>query len=297
MSITDEVAAATTLRPIEPADADAVARIVFEAFAGIHDRHRFPRDFPTPEAARALAEGFGAHPGIFGVVAERGGEIVGSNFLDERGPVRGVGPITVAPGAQAAGVGRLLMQAVMERGAGALGVRLLQDAFNMGSLALYASLGFEVREPVVVMCGRPRTPTRSPLEVTPLKAGDLEECEALHVRVHGFGRGAELRDALDHPMLQPVAGRRDGRLVAYAAGLTFFAASHAAAETEADLLGLIRGAFAQTGAEASFLLPARQGELFRGLLADGLQAVKPMVYMTTGEYHEPRGAWIPSVLY
>jgi hypothetical protein len=24
---------------------------------------------------------------------------------------------------------------------------------------------------------------------------------------------------------------------------------------------------------------------------------KPMTYMTVGEYHEPRGSWIPSVLY
>jgi hypothetical protein len=33
------------------------------------------------------------------------------------------------------------MQAVLDRGAGALGIRLLQDAFNTGSLSLYASLG------------------------------------------------------------------------------------------------------------------------------------------------------------
>jgi hypothetical protein len=28
------------LRPIEPADSDEAARIVYEAFAGIHDHHR-----------------------------------------------------------------------------------------------------------------------------------------------------------------------------------------------------------------------------------------------------------------
>jgi hypothetical protein len=82
------------LRPIRPADADAAARIVHVAFAGIHDHHRFPRDFPTPESAAGLVGAFAAHPAIYGVVAERGGRVVGSNFLDERGRVRGVGPIT-----------------------------------------------------------------------------------------------------------------------------------------------------------------------------------------------------------
>ena len=37
---------APLLRAIEPADRDAAAGILFEAFVGIHDRHAFPRDFP-----------------------------------------------------------------------------------------------------------------------------------------------------------------------------------------------------------------------------------------------------------
>jgi hypothetical protein len=79
------------LRPIEPDDADAATRIVFEAFARIHDRHRFPRDFPTPEAAAGLTSAFISHPSIWGVVAELDGMIVGSNFLDERGRSRASG--------------------------------------------------------------------------------------------------------------------------------------------------------------------------------------------------------------
>ena len=147
------------LRSIEPGDHEAAARITYEAFAGIHDRHRVPRDFPTLDVARGLVAAFSAHPSIWGVVAESGGRVVGSNFLDERGPVRGVGPITVDPDAQAAGVGRVLMEAVIERGASGDGIRLLQDSFNTASLALYSSLGFRVVEPMVVMAG---TPTATP---------------------------------------------------------------------------------------------------------------------------------------
>jgi GNAT superfamily N-acetyltransferase len=129
------------VRAIEPADGDECARIVYKAFAGLHDHHRFPRDFPTLEAASQLTGSFIAHPRIWGVVAEADGRIIGSNFLDERGPITGVGPITIDPNVQGRGVGRRLMEEVIVRGAEARGIRLFQDSFNMRSLALYASLG------------------------------------------------------------------------------------------------------------------------------------------------------------
>jgi len=290
-------AAQIELRPIAPSDADAVARIVFEAFAGIHDRHDFARDFPTLEAAAQLTRAFIAHDSIWGVVAERDGRLLGSNFLDQRGLVQGIGPITVDPDQQAHGVGRRLMEAVIERAAGAPGIRLLQDAFNTASLALYASLGFVVREPVVAMGGRPRTRAQPPVEVRPMEQGDVEACDALHREVHGFERTTELREALASGVLHPVVAVRAGRIVAYAAGVTFFAAAHGVAETQQDMLALILGALAATDAPASFLLPTRQADLFAGCLGAGLRVLKPMTYMTRGEYREPNGAWFPSVLY
>jgi hypothetical protein len=43
-------------------------------------------------------------PGFYGVVAERDARIIGSNFLDERGTIAGIGPITVDPDVQNQGV-------------------------------------------------------------------------------------------------------------------------------------------------------------------------------------------------
>jgi predicted N-acetyltransferase YhbS len=285
------------VRPIEPDDAHAAARISYEAFAGIHDHHRFARDFPTLESAVQLTSAFIAHPSIHGVVAEIDGRVVGSNFLDERGPVRGVGPITVDPAAQGHGVGRRLMRAVIERGADGAGIRLLQDAFNVQSLSLYASLGFDVAEPIALMTGRPATAPIAAVEVRPLEAADIPEAERLHRRVHGFERTAELRDALAAPPLTPTVAIRGDRVVAYATTLTFFPAAYAVAESDADLLALIAGTLADSDAPGSFLVPTRQTHLFRSLLAMGLRVVKPMVYMTIGEYRTPEGAWIPTVLY
>ncbi len=296
MLMTD-TSTAVELRPIEPRDADAVAQIVYEAFAGIHDRHGFARDFPTLESAAELTRDFIRHPSIWGVIALSDGRIVGSNFLDERGPIAGVGPITVDLEAQGQGVGRRLMKAVMERGAGARGMRLFQDSFNMQSLSLYASLGFEVKEPAVVMSGTPRNGPPAGIEVRPLEENDLEQCERLCLTVHGFERTNELRDALEIPVFSPFVALREGRITAYATTLTFFPAAYAVAETEDDMRALITGALTAGDEPASFLLPTRQAGLLRWCLSEGLRPVKPMTYMSIGEYREPDGCWIPSVLY
>jgi GNAT superfamily N-acetyltransferase len=261
------------------------------------DHYRFERDFPSPAAAEQLASAFIAHPLIWGVVAESDGRIVGSNFLDERGPIRGLGPITVAPEAQGHGIGRHLMEAALERGRDAAGVRLFQDSFNMGSLSLYASLGFNVKEPAVVISGTPRSGPPAGIEVRPLEENDLKGCEELCLRVHGFERTNELRDAMQSAVLSPFVVVRDGRISAYATTLTFFPAAYAVGETQDDLRGLILGALAAAEEPGSFLLPTRQADLFRWCLQEGLRVVKPMTYMAIGEYRKPSGSWIPSVLY
>ena len=96
-----------------------------------------------------------AHPGFYCVVAESGGQILGSNCLDERSAIAGVGPITIDPEIQNKGVGRALMEAVLARSAerGFQGTRLLQAAFHNRSLSLYTKLGFDTREPISTMQG------------------------------------------------------------------------------------------------------------------------------------------------
>src|SRR5437016_8924255 len=120
------------LRRGTPEDAAACGAICFEAFKSIASEHNFPWDFPTATAATGLLTMLLAHPGFYSVVAEKSGTIVGSNFLDERGPIVGIGPITVDPAAQNQTIGRRLMLDVIERCAqrGVAGVRLLQSAYH-----------------------------------------------------------------------------------------------------------------------------------------------------------------------
>src|SRR5215207_9384827 len=133
------------LRPMQPDDVETCGRICYEAFTGIAARHNFRKDFPSAEMAIGLMQHLLETTGVFNVVAESEGQVIGSNHLLEVDAIAAVGPITVDPNAQAKGAGRMLMQAVIEHGKNHAGIRLLQDSFNMASLSLYASLGFDVR--------------------------------------------------------------------------------------------------------------------------------------------------------
>jgi GNAT superfamily N-acetyltransferase len=281
-----------TLREVLPGDAEACAQIVFDAFAGIDDHHQFERDFPTLEAAAGLIAVWIPHPEIWGVVAEVDGRIVGCNFLDERDPIRGVGPITVDPQGQNAGVGRKLMEAVLERGQGARGIRLVQGGFHMRSLSLYTSLGFEVTASCVVMSGQTAGNGIPGIEVRAATEDDLEECAQLCEKVHGFDRMGALRDAIK--AFAPFVALREGRIVAYASTLTFWPMAHGVAESEDEMKALLAGADVEE--PLALIVPLESG-LFPWCLSAGLRAVKPMNVMSLGEYREPTGSWFPSVLY
>lgn len=283
------------LRPAAPEDAEECGRIIYEAFGGIAERHNFRPDFQTPEEGRQLAAAFIANPAVYGVVAEEGGRVVGSNFLWEYNEVRAVGPVTVDPSTQARGVGRLLMRDVIERARGAAGVRLVQDSFNTASLSLYASLGFDVREPLVLIEGELKAETHGGYEVRPMADEDHAACAELCRRVVGFDRANELRALA--PMVAPFVALREGRVVAYAAGPNFWPLNHGAAERDEDMQALLAGAARLSAAPLSFILPVRQANLFRWCLASGLRVVKPMNLMSMGEYRDPRGAYLSSVGY
>jgi predicted N-acetyltransferase YhbS len=283
------------IRPATPADSEACGRIIFEAFRGIADRHGFPWDFPSEEAGAQLATTFIEAPSIYGVVAELDGRVVGSNFMAEGDPIRGIGPITVDPAVQGSSVGRRLMEAALARAGDALGVRLVQDAFNTRSMSLYASLGFDVREPLLLMQGTPRSGPDLGYAVRPMTAADLDACGALCTAVHGVERTHELQEALR--LFAPFVVEREGRITGYLSAATFWLMNHGVAETELDMRALLAGAGAMSPEPLSMLLPTRQANLFRWCLHQGLRAIKPMTLMTMGHYQEPKGCYFPSVLY
>ncbi len=230
--------AAVTIRRATPEDASAAGQICFEAFHKISTAHGFPPDVPEPARGVGLLTQLFSHPGFYCVVAEADGRMAGSNCLDERDTIAGVGPITIDPSVQNRGVGRKLMDAVLDRARERKcgGVRLVQAAFHNRSLSLYSSLGFDVREPLrSVRCPRAR-PSRRPYDGyrgTPGATRPTSEaCNQVALcGVHGHHRGGELADAIQRGTATVV--ERHGRVTGYATAVAF--SGHAVAETNPDL--------------------------------------------------------------
>lgn len=282
-----------TVRKAVDGDWVEAGRICYEAFATLADRHGFPHDFPTVEAASGPVRWLINHPHVYGVVAEGDGRILGSSFLDERSTISAIGPVSVDPTAQDHNVGRVLMAAMLDRAAEqkAPGVRLVQISYHNRSLSLYAKLGFDVRDAFGAMYGPPLGLTMAGYDVRPATIDDEAACNALCVRVHGHVRHGEVREAIEAGDARVV--ERLGRITGYTTGINYFA--HSVAETDDDLRALI-GAATDFGTPG-FLVPLRNTELFRWCLTHGLRVFFVTNMMTIGIYQEPAGAWMPSVGY
>ncbi|HKR22348.1 MAG TPA: GNAT family N-acetyltransferase [Pyrinomonadaceae bacterium] len=290
------------IRPMQQEDVETCGRICHAAFGDIARRHNFRPDFTDDEPAIQLMQALCESPQMFSVVAEDDGKVIGSNHLCEYDAIRAVGPITVDPNAQAKGAGRMLMEAVIERGKQSInekqaaGIRLVQDAFNATSLSLYTSLGFDIREPLALIEGELHGDVPPDVTVRTIREDDYESCAELCRVVHGFDRLNELKHT--PPFVTSFVAVRDGRITAYASAPQVWTMNHAVAETKSDMEALLTGAAnLLEGHAVSFLLPMRQSPLFRWCLRKGLRVVKPLTLMSMGEYHEPRSCYLPSVGY
>ena len=276
-------------------DSTRCAEIFYEAFTGIAREHNFPPEVTPPDTnlESDWSKRF-LNPSYYVVVAELEGSVVGLNVLDERDPIAGIGPLTVDPAVQDKRVGRRLMEDVLKRvdEMGHPGVRLVQAAYNRRSLVLYAKLGFDVRDLLVTLQGQPLGLEIPGHYVRPATGRDLERCNELCLLTHGHERSEALLDAIAKSKASIV--ERKGRIAGYASFIGF--GGHAVGESNDALKALI-GAAPEFEGPAGFLLPVRNGELFRWCLENDLRVVVPMTLMTRGLYNEPASPFLPSIFY
>jgi GNAT superfamily N-acetyltransferase len=278
-----------------------VVPIVFEAFRNIQEHHRFPLDIPSVEVAGMMMQSFALRPDMYGVVALLDGKVVGSNFTQISDPVSGVGPITVDVSQQAHGVGRALMQNIIDWSLANHGpmVRLVQESFNMRSISLYTSLGFTAVEPLVLMEVKPAE--REDPTVRKLTAADLPACDALCQAVQKVSRKNELALMIEHGSHMgfiPHGRFKGNSLTAYV--IPGFV-GHTVGQSVEDLLTTVTQAARSVPPHVHrMFIPVRHGELFRAALKLKMRCLKPMTLMAMGPYEQPTmsgAAWSPSIAY
>lgn len=283
---------ALELIPLHQDHVPELARICHEAFSTLQDRHAIQRDIPDVDTGMLIISHIAARADYAGVVATIDGQVVGSNFLLHSDHVAGIGPITVDPNVQSRGVGRALMQWVIDE-SNKLGVkqtRLFQEAFNTTSLSLYTSLGFDWRASAALMQANPAS-SDDPA-IRPLTADDLDSIKSLSLDAYGFSRAGDAAQLLA-AQFPGFLRERDGRVVGYLISSLF---GHAGAETEDDLMALITHAARHVPPPlAVFICPLNRPTFFRRALADRHRVIKVLSYMSYGEFTEPPGVYLPSI--
>jgi GNAT superfamily N-acetyltransferase len=282
------------IRPIRQQDLEACARAAYSAHHAVAKAHNVPCEYPSPEFSLGMIGNKLRDPNAAGFVAECGGQVVGSIFLNmfPETPVAAIGPLTVDPAAEGSAAGHGLMQAALDeaRDRHIEQVRLVQSPSHLRSLALYVKVGFEVREPLVLMSGKPSRKAIADAGVRSATLDDIPACNDLCIKTLGFARGFELRSAITQNNAYVV--QRDGHIGGYSTGLGF--RGHTVGETTDDLKKLIAAAPAVIG--PGFFVPIRNGELLRWLFSD-FRASWPATLMTYGRYKEVKGAFMPSIAF
>lgn len=294
MSSLQTPAAGLELVRAESQHVGEIGRICYEAFKNLHDRHHFPLDLPSAALARQVLGMMVSRSDFYSVVALLDGQVVGSNFLSLSDPVAGIGPVTVEPCHQGKDIGLALMQDVVDQGRrrGIERIRLLQETINVGSLSLYASMGFDSREEVAYLQAA-AAPAGDP-NVRLVTDQDLPAIEQLSANIYMVSRRNEMAAAIRYGF-SPLLRQRDGRVTGYLIPGLF---GHGVAESEDDACALVGEMARRLPPDAArFFCPIGQADFFRRVLKMGCRTIKVWTLMTLGPYEPPRRVWMPSVLF
>ena len=281
-----------TIRSMQEGDIPRVGEIMVTAFNDVFRRHGYPEPFPSAEVGISLARGYlSLEPGQC-FTASLYGQIVGSGFLHLRGSSAGIGPITVDPTCQRNGIGRAIMQAVIDAGSQCRSLRLVQDSFNVVSFPLYTKLNFVVRGTAASLVGHEIHAARVvSVEIREWTAQDIGMVAALDTELTGIERVQDFRYFLDQPpqLIGFVAGKPAGYLCYLRTGAGTFLGPAAATEQSVLRELILRAAELEQGKALRLRFPTRHAELLQELLALGFQVESLQTYMVRGPWEVPPG--------
>lgn len=281
-----------SIRSARPADADRIASVIYDAFECIADQYGQASDFESPPTDRIRQRL--KHLDQFNdycVVAETENRIVGVNFIDCHGQVGAIGVLAVLPLFQGQGIGRRLMESVIEHGrsVGYKSQRLLQAAYNSKSMGLYLSLGMVVQEHLVNLNGTVSGTVSPDIKIERGTEIDVQTCSGFCETFYRVKRSREINDAAAEGSF--LIARESGSVAGFTTGIGF--SGFSVASTNDVLKSLIVNQ--KTIKPPGILIPATNHSLVKWCLGSGLKINQTMNLMSLGEYEEPVGKWLPSI--
>jgi len=283
---------ALAIRPAEARDVDAAGELNFIAFYRTALEHGVPPVVTTPAESRRYIRHLLEFDPLGGLVAEEDGELVGVAWIHPRGAVATIGPVAVDPRAQGHGIGRRLVERLIEAaGRGVPQIRLVQEAYNTVSLGLYLRVGFRVVGPLLdlelpgtVTPVAPRVPPG--VTVRAATGEDRARVAARDARAFGAQRPQSVDLYLGRGRV--LVAEAGTTLVGYAMGLGFASMGFlgSASADDPDTLQLLLRALgaelAAPGRTLRTLVPAVDRRLVDALLGDGFRVFRACHYMVRG---------------
>ena len=280
------------IRPAEPRDVERAGDVNFLAFYQAALSHGVPPVVTAPGESRRYIRYLLDFDPFGGVVAELDGDVVAVAWLHPRGAVATIGPLAVDPRVQGRGIGRRLLERLIEvAGKGVPQIRLVQESYNVVSLGLYLRAGFRVVAPLLDLqlpAGSPSVPPRLPagVVVRPAAADDRARLVARDARAFGAPRAQSIDLYLGRGRVMVV---EDGHaLTGYAMGMGFEATAFLGSASADDpdvllgLLGAVASELAARGHVVRTLVPATDRRLVDGLLGLGFRVFRACQYMVRG---------------
>ena len=195
------------------ADLDACTSQTIESFDRFNASVGLGPEFPPGDLAKDIIRDCITYESGWIAVDPKSGAVMGAVWNDETDLAEGAvgcGPWSSRWGALQAGIGKALIVGVCSRSIrhGARSLRLIQVSANNTSLALYSSLGFESREPLLAWKGllarsfceaavaRGEEGGFSLRAMTP---ADVDRCDAMHLECNGISRAVSLRKQVTSP--------------------------------------------------------------------------------------------------
>lgn len=286
--------------PMVAEQTEAMGALLYESFLDVAVKHNHEPPFESVEFATAVVRLLGQSEGFASFVASEDGEPLALNFLDERNEIAGVGPVAVGVQHQGRGLGKLVMEALLEQAEASAyqSVRLLQSAYNRVSFSLYSRLGFDVKDGVAFIKGRPPEEERPADEVREGTPADLDAMDELSLEVLGFRRRGDLE--LPSGLTPPLVLERQGHIVGFTCRLVTpsgILLGPAVARDEQALRDLILGAARGAPVDLRVTLPVSLPSVLRWALEGGFVLSELDTLMVRGAYERPAGAYLPSAWY
>ncbi len=302
------------LRPLNGDDRGAYGEMVHAAFNAWYWRHGWGRDYfqCTPAEAAVFYDIYDdLTPGrSVAAVDPNTGRLAGACFFHPRERHVSLGIMSVHPSYAGRGVGRALVNAIVDftDAGGYAALRLVSSAMNMNSFSLYNRSGLVPRQAYHDMViGVPadghaaRHPVRD--RVRPATLADVAAMGALEVSVSGIQRDLDYRYAIANPrdclhalVCESAEGGLDGWLIAVRhPALNML--GPCVARTEAAAAALILAGLERYRGEAVLVVvPMDKRDLVQTLYGWGARNVETHLFQVRGEFQPFDGVSLPSFL-